>query len=358
MFNIFTEAIKYDADTSAIRDKLWPVVEKAMSDSNVRRKYKTLVNSFIANRSNSLYDNIPCDRIPCSEKEMDQLFNILDIKKSFVSEVIMETHYGDKEFRPLAAKHEFTVTMILVIRYFLLNKMEKDCELACIHLAFSGKFYPSNHYASYPIIPARHIMEYVVNNELSKKFDLVVHGSVFGAIRSVSTTWLNTYTDKMNTLEDEDVVYLIQQLLSRVGSFIKNIAREYYRVYENKDEYISYTSDSMDPDDYHLADNNTLKISKYTEACVNYINLNGVDYKICKQCSNSDITPNECRAVIESIISNRDNIPEIKELISLFIALYFSTGSQDLTNIDFITYTVSPKPNAKQKEMVKCKEIM
>ena len=83
--------------------------------------------------------------------------------------------------------------------------MEKDCELACIHLAFSGKFYPSNHYASYPIIPARHIMEYVVNNELSKKFDLVVHGSVFGAIRSVSTTWLNTYTDKMNTLEDEDV---------------------------------------------------------------------------------------------------------------------------------------------------------
>ena len=358
MYDVFTEAIKYDADTSAIRDKLWPVVEKAMSDSNVRRKYKSLVNSFIANRSSSLYDNIPCDRIPCSEKEMDQLFNILDIKKSFVSEVIMETYYGDKDFRPLAAKHEFTVTMILVIRYFLLNKMEKDCELACIHLAFSGKFYPSNHYASYPIIPARHIMEYVVNNELSKKFDLVVHGSVFGAIRSVSTTWLNTYTDKMNTLEDEDVVYLIQQLLSRVGSFIKNIAREYYRVYENKDEYISYTSDSMDPDDYHLADNNTLKISKYTEACVNYINLNGVDYKICKQCSNSDITPNECRAVIESIISNRDNIPDIKELISLMIALYFSTGSQDLTNIDFITYTVSPKPNAKQKEIVRVKDII
>ena len=114
----------------------------------------------------------------------------------------------------------------------------------------------------------------------------------------------------------------------------------------------------MDPDDYHLADNNTLKISKYTEACVNYINLNGVDYKICKQCSNSDITPNECRAVIESIISNRDNIPDIKELISLMIALYFSTGSQDLTNIDFITYTVSPKPNAKQKEIVRVKDII
>ena len=40
------------------------------------------------------------------------------------------------------------------------------------------------------------------------------------------------------------------------------------------------------------------------------------------------------------------------------IALYFSTGSQDLTNIDFITYTVSPKPNAKQKEIVRVKEII
>ena len=54
----------------------------------------------------------------------------------------------------------------------------------------------------------------------------------------------------------------------------------------------------------------------------------------------------------------RDNIPDIKELISLMIALYFSTGSQDLTNIDFITYTVSPKPNAKQKEIVRVKEII
>ena len=358
LLSMLEASIRYDADTTAIKDKLWPEVEKAMDNPNVRKKYKSLVNTFVANRSTSLYDNIPCDRIPCSEREMDQLFDVLGIKKSFVTEVIKETCYGELNIKPLAAKHEFTVTMILVIRYFLLNKMEKDCELACIHLAFSGKFYPSNHYASYPIIPARHVMEYVVNNRLSKKFDLVVYGSVFGAIRSVSVTWVKTYSDKMESLEDEDVKYLIQQLLSRVGSFIKNIATEYYEVYENKDEYLAYTSDSMDPDDYHIAENNTLKISKHTEACMNYININGVDFKICRQCSNSDITPNECKAVIESIISNKDNIPDIKELISLMIALYFATGKQDLTDVGFITFTTSPKPNAKQKEIVRTKEII
>ena len=237
--------------------------------------------------------------------------------------------------------------------------MEKDRELATIHLSFSGKFYPSHHYRSYPKVPpVRHVMEYVVNNKLSNKFDLITQGSVFGAIRSVSNTWVESYADKLKTFEDEDIHYLVQQLYSRIGSFIKNIAKEYYDAYEDKDAFIVYSSDSLDSDNFHLADSNTLKVGKYTESVINAINTNGVDYKICKMCSNSDITANECRAVIESIISNRDNIPEMKELVSTMISLYFATGENDLTDIKFITYTIAPKPNAKQKEIVRLKEII
>ena len=356
----FNEAMRYNPDTTAIKDELLNLVNESMSKSSIRQKYKNLVNDFIANRTSSLYDNIPCDRILCSENEMDKLFTVLDIKKAKVTEIIGKTYYGDiSNFNPLAAKHEFTITMLLVIRYFMMNKMDKECQLACLHLAFSGKFYPSLHYRSYPTVtPARHIMEFVVNNRLSKKFDLVVHGNVFGAIRSVSSTWLATYGDKMKSLTDEDCVYLVQQLHSRVGSFIKNIAEEYYAVYEDKDAYIAYTSDSLDADDFHMADNNTLKISKNTERAMNFINANGVNFKYCRMSSNTDITPNECRAVIESILMNRDNIGTIKELISLMIALYYSTGKQDLTDIEFITYTIAPKPNAKQKEIVRVKEII
>ena len=75
-------------------------------------------------------------------------------------------------------------------------------------------------------------------------------------------------------------------------------------------------------------------------------------------CSSTDITPNECKAVIESIVSEKENIPEMKELISLMISLYFSTGERDVSNINFITYTISPKPNAKQKEILRTKEII
>ena len=352
--------IKYEANTSAIKKELYPIIEEALNKSSTKTSYKKLINDFISFRSESLYDSLPCDRILCSEMEMDKIFDVLKISKTKVKEIVDKTYYGPVDnFNPLAAKHEFTVTLVCMIRYFLLNKMKKESELAMIHLSFSGKFYPSLHYRSYPtVVPAKHIMEYVVNNCLSKKFDLTTHGSVFGAIKSVGTTWVDTYIDKFKKFEDEDIVYLIQQLHSRIGSFIKNIAIEYYKAYEDKDLYIAYSSDSFDPEDFHLADSDTLKVSKYTEKSVNVINSNGVEYRLCRMCSNNDITPNECKAVIESIVGHKENIPEIKELISLMISLYFATGERDVTDIKFITFTIAPKPNAKQKEILRMKDII
>lgn len=352
--------ITYNANTSAIKTKLWPIVKSAMDKPNIKTAYKKLVNDFISNRADALYDTIPCDRMLCSEAEMDKLFDVLKIKKSDATEAIAATYYGGiKNFNPLAAKHEFTITQLLIIKYFTEAKMKKETELAIIHLAFSGKFYPSVHYRSYPtVVPVRHVMEYVVNNRLTKKFDLTSYGSVLGAIKSVGLTWAETYDKRLKDLADEDIVYLVQQLHSRVGSFVKNIAIEYYEAYEDKDLYIAYSADSYDSDDFHLADNDTLRIDRITEKTVNHINSAGIDYRTCKLCSTTDITPNEVKAVIESIIGSKENIYTIKELISLMISLYFATGEKEVSDIKFVTYTIAPKPNAKQKEILRMKEII
>lgn len=352
--------ISYNADTTAIKDKLYPLVEEAMKSSSIKNAYKSTINDFMSKRAEALYDTLPCDRIICSEIEMDNLFKAVKIPKEKVTEVIKETYYGNLDhFTPLAAKHEFTILQQCIIRYFVLEKQPKDAELAMLYLSFSGKFYPSLHYRSYPlVVPVRHIMEYVVNNQLTNKFDLKTKGNVIGAVKSVGCTWLDAYKDKFKSYTDEDLIYLIQQLYSRIGSFIKNIATEYYKVYDNKDSYITYQSDSFDADDFHLADSDTLRISKATEATINHINSYGVEYKLCSMCSNTDITPSECKAVIESIVNNKDNIITMKELISIMIALYYETGKNDLTDINFITFTITPKPNAKQKEIVRLKNII
>lgn len=348
-------------NTKAIKDHLYPAVEKALSSTKIRNEYKNFINDFFSKRDEEVYDALPCSRILCSEDEMDKLFTVLGIDKAEVTSIIGETYYAKiSNFNPKAALHEFTVTQLCVIRYFLLKNMQKERDISILLLAFSGKFYPSLHYRSYPtVVPVRHVMEYVVNNQLSQKYDLASKGSVMGAVNSICMTWVDTYKNKFKDFEDEDVVYLIQQLHSRIGSFMKNIAEEYYKAYDNKDIYMTYSSDSFEQGDYHLADNDSLKVERYTEATMAFITSNGVDYKICKACSDENITPNEAKAVIESIVMNKDNILTMKELISLMIATYFAIDKdKDLTNISFITYSVSPKPNAKQREIIRQKEII
>lgn len=348
-------------DTHAIKDLVYPLVEKALKNSKIKNNYKKYLNDFFSKRSDDVYDSLPCSRILCSESEMDNLFSILEIDKHDVENAISQTYYAKiSNFNPKAALHPFTVTQLSVIRYFVLANSSKDIDTAVLLLAFSGKFYPSLHYRSYPtVVPVRHVMEYVVNNRLSQKYDLASKGSVMGAIQSIAGTWLNTYKPKMKSYDDEDVVYLIQQLHSRIGSFMKNIAEEYYKVYDDKDIYMAYSSDSFEQGDYHLADNDALKVERLTEATMSAITSNGIDYKLCKACSDENITPNEAKAVIESIVMNKENIFKMKELISLMIGTYFaSTTDKDASNIAFITFSVAPKPNTKQQEILRQKEIV
>ena len=58
--------------------------------------------------------------------------------------------------------------------------------------------------------------ENTLNNCLSEKFDLKREGTVFGAIKSMVVTWLNTYGAKIKgKCDDEDIVGYIQQLRDR-----------------------------------------------------------------------------------------------------------------------------------------------
>ena len=101
------------------------------------------------------------------------LINAIKININEVTSIIKETYYSKiTDFNPRAAKDEVTVTAMCIIKYFYSKKMTKELDLAMIYLCFSGKFYPSIHYSSYPTaLPAdyRYVCDYVINNKLSNK---------------------------------------------------------------------------------------------------------------------------------------------------------------------------------------------
>jgi hypothetical protein len=346
--------------TKAILSMLYPKVEKSFPKN--LNKFKSVISKFMNDRNAQLFDTCPCDRIYYGEDDANEMFQALDITKAEVSEAISNTYYYPiASFNPRAAKDEITVLMLTLIRYFMRKKDEKNTELAMIYLAFSGKFYPSIHYMSFPKVQPseyRHVMEYVLNSMLSNKFDLKTKGSVFGAIKSVGITWLESYDKLFINYDDEDVVYLIQQLHNRIKSFMKNIAELYYEAYGNKD-YITYDSDSLDDSDYHLADNDSLKAERFIERSMEKINTGAVDYKLCKMSADNNVKTEEIKSIIEAILNNKDNILEVKELIRILVYTYFEQSkTKDVSDISFITFSVSPKPNTKDPHIIRMKEIL
>lgn len=348
-------------DTNAILTGVYPLVSNSLSKNT--NKFKKCIGAFMERRSKELYDTCPCDRIYFGLQEIQEFYSAMGLNEADIKKHLQKSYYYPvANFNPKAAKDETTVAILMCIRYFYMHKMQKEAEIAATYLAFSGKFYPSIHYGSFPkVAPSenRHIMEYVVNNELTQKFDLKREGSVFGAIKSICMTWLDSYSNKLKTCDDEDVVYVIQQLHNRIKSFMKNIAEVYYKVYNDKDHYMTYDSDNLNDDAYRLADNDSFKSEKYVEKTMGYILSSKVDYRTCQIASDSNVRPTEVNSIVETILNDNDNIPLIKELVGLIIIEYMvNSKTKDVRDIDFIATSITPKPNSKNPNVLRQKEIV
>lgn len=346
-------------DTKAILDIAYPEVEKKIK-SNLN-KYKSYISRFMNSRSTLLYSNMPSQQIYFSQTDVDDFFKSTEIDISIIKKAIQQTYYFSiGNFNPRYAKDECTVAMLCIIRYFGLHNMKKELELAMINMAFSGKYYPSIWYGSFPIsAPNEHIMEYVVTHVLTNKFDIVREKNIIGAIKSITNTWYSSYTQRYKKFHDDDCVYLIQQLHNRLRSFMSNIAEVYYDYNANKDLYITYDSDDVGEDNYRLADSDSFKMTRVVENTMIYINSHGVDYRIAKMSSNDLIKMDELKSIIETMLGDNKNIPLIKEYVTLLVVCYFQQSkNKDVRDLDFISFSIKAKPNSKDKYVIRQKELM
>lgn len=348
-------------DTKALVKQLYPKVEASIS--NNLKGYKNCLSRFMETRAESLYAPAPYDRIYFTAQDEDDFYSSIKLNKAEATSALSQTYYNEiKAFNPACAKDEFTVSQLMVVRYFYLKKMDKELELSMIYLAFSGKFYPSIHYGSFPKVQPseyKHVMDYAINNMLTNKYDIKAQGSVIGAVKEICKTWIKSYGDRLKDDSDESKVYILQQLHSRIKSFMINIAKAYYEAYEDKDSYMSYDSDNLDEDSYRLADNDSLKAERAVENAMNKINSSGVDYKLCKMSSDSNVKVDEVKSIIEGIISDNKNLPEIKEFLRLLVITYFEQSkTKDVRDVEFISFSIAAKPNSKDPNILREKEIV
>ena len=347
--------------TEVIDKQIYPIVQGTLSKSIT--KWKALMSKFMNARATSLYDTFPATRCTYGQQDADELYSIFDKTERELQEIINKTYYAQiPNFNPRTAKSPVTVLGICIIKYFLSKNDKANLEVAIIYLSFSGGFYPSIHYGSYPTaVPAdyRFVCDYVVNNELSNKFDLKKTGSVVGTIKSIGSTWIEAYRDKFKGVtDDEEYVYVIQQLHMRIKSFIQNTAEIYYKCYQNR-EYLTYDSDDMSEDNFRLTENDSTKIEAVTNRAMTWLTTHDVDFRLCKMCSDANVKTEEIKSIIESIVKNTDNTDLVKELVALIVTNYFkSSKNKDVRDIEFISYSIKAKPNTKDKDVLRQNEIV
>ena len=345
--------------TNVVLTQLYPKVEKSMKAN--MNQWKKLMSNFFQQRSEALYDIAPIDRIYFNQEDENNFYNALKISKAEVTEIIQKIYYYDEINNrfDIIVKDEHSILALTVIRYFIMKNDKKNTELAGLYLAFSGKIYASAHYNSFEFAPTdyRHVMEYAINN-MSNKYDIVREGSVIGAVRSLTNTYLDSYKSRFKDFDDDDVSYLLQQLKNRVKAFIINIAKEYYETYKNKD-YITYDSDDLSDNNFHLSDSDSLKLERNINKAINKIESSTTDFRLCKISADDNVRTDELKSIIDSIMTKPENFTLVKELVRNICTYYFLDGKKkDVTNAEFIAFSISPKPNSKDKLYLRNKEII
>jgi hypothetical protein len=245
------------------------------------------------------------------------------------------------------------------IRYYLLKKDRSNADFTAIYTAFSGKIYASLHWdfwKKFPPRKAEQVMDYVINNMLSDKYDLKKEGNLFGAIKKLCITWLDTYQEDIKKCDsDDDWKLIIQQLRDRVKSFLKNIADLFYKAYNEK-LYVNYETDDLDQDSFRLTDNDAAKAARITEATMNILTSQKVDLEIADNCKNENVGRTEIVEIIEAILSDKDNLHSVRRVINIIICDFMRANpNARVGGPKFISYTIKAKPNTKSEILIELK---
>lgn len=347
-------------NTAVIKKLVYPVLEKFLSSPTGKKEFIKMVGDFINKRSDALFSPMPLDRIAYTYSDKAELFEKMHIPEGDVKNAIANTYYADiKKHNFAAAQDPCTIVAMCLVRFFFLKNDKKNLDLATTYLAFSGKFYPSIHYKYFHIPPADYVMEYVVNNSINNRFEIAKQGNVFNMIRSRCQIWIDAYKKRFTEFEDDDIVYLILQLRTRMSNQMQVIAREYYKAYENKD-YIVYNSDNVDtdnPNEYHIAKSDSFEAEKIIDRAMNLVAASGASYKIARLCANKSVKTDDLRAIVESIYNDKNNYPDIRDIMSTMVYSWFAySKSTNILTMDFIVFATSLKPNTKDKNWIRAKQ--
>lgn len=264
-----------------------------------------------------------------SEEEVDQAVREL---KKFIKQNCHNLGINPPDF---ANTTPFRMLLILVMRYFIERGDKKKLDECCSYYAYS-MFYTIYYNYFRNMKPRRETMMYVMAN-MSNKFKIKQEKTVDGMISYSVKLCANTYTKRILDCTDQDMMYVIGQIKSRMRDFIKNIKNAYVKA--DKDKQVINISAPTLPDEegtkVFIDKPSTMgEITALAQQYTNAFIQKNVDMELVKLVARLDeVSRNEISIALDTLRRDSKRIPQVEQFYSSIFYIYLSESNSSLTSV-------------------------
>lgn len=318
--NILLES---NSDTHILRDEIYPLVEKALSNPSKDRAFKNLIGKFVNKHSVQLNMAGPVELVPFTDIEKAEFFSLLEIDQRAVIENIkkMTKLVNDKANWKLIQQNPIFTVFYMCIRYYQIHKDIKGVDTTL--LMYSLASYPSVFSVFFKYGAKEEVMKYTIDN-LTGKYMIKQQGSVIKTLIFSITGSYNFMKPFFVDASDKEIIRFVGRIRNDQKSLFKNIANEYY---DNEKKGLKVLTQSEEYADGQVIDdtqNDTTVVENITQKVLLSMIANGVDItRATISAKVSQVSISDLRLYLSKIVIDEKSV-ELKRFIEavLFIYLY------------------------------------
>ena len=337
--------------------KLNNQIEEAFKNKNNINTLIKYIRHYADKNADLLLSTDMSSRLIFSENDKKIIYTVTGIKQEEVSAAIKESPAIKPTWK--ISTNPFYILCVLVMRYFMSHKMEKECYAVNVYMSYL--IYTTTHKGFFKYNPSKQIMDYTINN-LSNRFLIKQYGTIQEVLENtVIPAMHDRYKKELLDGSDIYIKDIVSALETRITSFVKNVAREFYENHKSG-KYLFHEDEDLSEENFHLSDNISFKINRIVTIVTQSIISEGFDQQTCLRRSinlNSGASIKKLEPMLRTIIEeDMDHISEmISDILTLFIYKGNNNSIEDVKTMKFISESLQIyKSNSQDDITIRIKE--
>ena len=351
-----------DSKSKELVTDLYPKIESALKNPDKVKIYKSNIDKYMARNISSYSSAGPSTRPTLSPSDYTNFYDIFGLTEKEIK-LTLKKIKGNGGESGKYFNNPYNVTIVLTLRYFGIEKNEEMINAGLMYLNTSMYQYMFHKY--YPtFVPNESVMAYTLAN-LSQKFKIKKFGTILATITDITRTCYDTHKSRIEQGSDLNLAKFINDVASRMNSFMRKLANEYNENYKEQ-RYLQSEKDDYSDESFYEADNDSFAIDRISNKVLTNLVVNGPDRKLVELAAkNSSVSVNMLQTAIMTLVTE-NNREDIKTIIGCLLALYLNDNPdphaslKDVGTNKFYVYCIRiyRQSNTNNKNIITIKNIL